>query len=77
MLITKMKIGANYSQNKTEFSVWAPHHDSLSVLLPQQNEVYKMNKADNGYWRLEIEGIKLQTRYQYRLDNKLNRSIFK
>jgi maltooligosyltrehalose trehalohydrolase len=69
-----MKIGANYSQNKTEFSVWAPHHDSLSVFLPQQNEVYKMNKADNGYWRLEIEGIKLQTRYQYRLDNKLNRS---
>jgi maltooligosyltrehalose trehalohydrolase len=70
----KMKIGAHYSQNKTEFSVWAPHHDALSVVLTQQNEVHKMNKADNGYWRLEIEGIKPQTRYQYRLNNKLDRS---
>ncbi len=29
-----------------------------------------MNKADNGYWLLEIEGIKPETRYQFRLNDK-------
>jgi maltooligosyltrehalose trehalohydrolase len=72
-LITKIKIGAKYSQNKTEFSVWAPHQDTLSVVLPQKNEVLKMNKMENGYWLLEIEGIKPKTRYQFRLNDKIDR----
>ena len=73
-MVKKIKIGANYSQNKTEFSVWAPHKDMLSVVLPQKNEIHKMNKADNGYWHLEIEGIKPETRYQFRLDDKIDRA---
>jgi len=68
-----MKIGANYSQNKTEFSVWAPQHDALSVILPQKNEIHKMNKAENGYWFLEIEGTRPETRYQFRLNDKIDR----
>lgn len=72
-MITKIKIGANYSENKTCFSVWAPHKETLSVVLPQKNEVHTMNKADNGYWLLEIEGIKPETRYQFRLNDKIDR----
>jgi len=72
-LVTKTKIGASFSQSKTEFSVWAPHQNQLSVVLPQESEVLRMNKVEGGYWFLEVEGIKPETRYQFRLNNKIDR----
>lgn len=68
-----MRIGAIYSKSKTEFIVWAPHQNQVSVVLPQKNQVLKMDKVKNGYWLLDIEGIKPETRYFFRLDNHKDR----
>jgi len=66
-----MKIGTNYSKNSSEFVVWAPHRNTVSVVLPQENQILKMESLENGYWRLEAEGIKPDTHYLFRLnDNK-------
>ena len=69
-----MKIGANYSKNSSEFVVWAPHRNTVSVVLPQENQILKMESLDNGYWRLVAEGIKPDTRYLFRLNDNIDRS---
>jgi maltooligosyltrehalose trehalohydrolase len=68
-----MKIGANYSKIKTEFVVWAPHQNKVSVILPKENQILKMEKVENGYWALEVEGVKPETRYLFRLDDQKDR----
>ncbi len=68
-----MKIGAKYSEDKSEFVVWAPHRKKVSVTLPQENQTLKMDKDDDGYWRLETDKIKPGTRYLFRLDEHLDR----
>ena len=66
-----MRVGANFSQNKTEFTVWAPNQNQVSLVLPKKKETLKMSKEDDGYWKLTVDDIKPQTPYLYRLsDNK-------
>ena len=67
-----MKIGATYSENCSEFVVWAPHKDEVSLVLPLENQLLKMKSSENGYWRLEVKGIKPNTPYLFRLNNRLD-----
>ncbi len=65
-----MKIGANYTEAKTEFIVWAPNSPEVTLVLPEMNQVLKMDKTNNGYRRLAVKDIKPNTRYMFRLKDK-------
>ncbi len=65
-----MTVGANYSKNETEFVVWAPHQTQLSLVLTENNQILKMDSDKNGYWRLEVEKLKPNTRYLFRLKDQ-------
>ncbi len=68
-----MRIGASYSKDSSEFVVWAPDQNDVSLVLPQRNRIQKMERLDDGYWRLEAEGIKPGTLYRFRLNDKIDR----
>jgi maltooligosyltrehalose trehalohydrolase len=68
-----MKIGANYSIKRTDFTVWAPNQNKVFLVLPKENEILEMNKDKSGYWTLQVEEIKPKTRYMFRLDDQKNR----
>jgi maltooligosyltrehalose trehalohydrolase len=70
---TKMKVGANFSKNQTEFVVWAPNQHQVSLVLPKEKQTLKMDKADNGYWKILVDKVKPETRYLYRLDDDKDR----
>ena len=66
-----MKIGANYSQTKTEFVVWAPNQKQLSIVLTEENQALKMESIEDGYWKLDVKGLKPNARYMFHLEDKL------
>ena len=68
-----MKIGANYYQKECEFLVWAPGQSKVSLVLPEKNQVLKMDPEKNGYWRLVINNIEPKTRYMFRLEDDISR----
>ena len=53
-----MKVGANYSENQTEFTVWAPNQHKVLLVLPKEKQTLKMDKTENGYWTLKVDGVK-------------------
>ena len=65
-----MNIGAHYTNKNCEFTVWAPNHDKVSLLLTEKNESIAMQKARGGYWKLRVEGIKPATKYLYQIANQ-------
>ncbi len=70
---TKMEHGAKYSQNSCEFRVWAPYHNCVSLVFPQEKQVLEMAREDKGYWQLKVDGIKPEVRYAYRLNGQVDR----
>ncbi len=68
-----MKIGANYNGGKSEFVVWAPNQTKVSLVLPEQNEILKMDSLEDGYWQLKAKNIKPNARYMFRLADGVDR----
>ena len=69
--VNEMKIGANYSQTETEFVVWAPNQQQLSIVLTEENQALKMESIEDGYWKLDVNGLKPNARYMFHLEDKL------
>ncbi len=69
-----MKVGANYSDDKCDFTVWAPNRKEIKliVLHPSQKE-YPMTKGQDGYFRLQNLEIKPGAEYLFRIDRKIER----
>jgi maltooligosyltrehalose trehalohydrolase len=70
-----MRIGAfHLGDGRTEFSVWAPRADSVSVILdsPPQRQV-PMAPVAPGYWGAAVENVPPGTLYRFRLNGRLDR----
>lgn len=65
-----MRVGANYSDEKCDFIVWAPNCNQMDLRLADKNELLRMQKAEDGYWQLTVSGIKPNILYTYILDGK-------
>lgn len=57
------KLGAIYKTTATTFSVWAPTATCIKLCL--DNQIYWMNRENNGIWRKKIEGDWHASPYQY------------
>jgi maltooligosyltrehalose trehalohydrolase len=64
-----MKIGANCQKENCEFTVWAPYHNKVSLVVNQEQPI-PMNKDLKGYWKLTLKGIRSNTQYRYKIDQK-------
>ncbi|MEC4893450.1 MAG: malto-oligosyltrehalose trehalohydrolase [Oscillatoria sp. PMC 1051.18] len=65
-----MKIGANYlSNNKCEFTVWAPLRKevNLQIITPEEKTI-PMQQLEQGYWQITVDNVPPGTRYYYQLD---------
>ncbi len=62
-----MKVGANYSKNDCQFTVWAPNQDKVSLVLIAEDQPLQMEKLSKGYWKITVEGIKPESKYMYQL----------
>ncbi len=68
-------VGAHYVSGKAEFTVWAPFRNNVSLILYRNNrESFGMKKDRDGYWRTSVERIESGVRYEYLLDEKIERS---
>ncbi len=65
-----MHVGADYQDGTCRFSVWAPNHSRIALLLTGDNRHIAMDKAGGGYWTHTIEGFEAGTRYMFELDGK-------
>ncbi len=64
------KIGAHFHDQRTAFTIWAPLHDRVELVLTTAEEtIHVMQKDDRGYWRTTLP-VTPGTRYGYRLDGK-------
>ena len=68
-----MKVGANFTEDNCNFTVWAPNLNDLSTTLPDKKETLCMKKTPDGYWHLTIKGIKPNTKYFYCLNGETER----
>ncbi|MBI2413132.1 MAG: malto-oligosyltrehalose trehalohydrolase [Deltaproteobacteria bacterium] len=72
-----MKIGARYLDGETEFTVWAPLRERVTVeysapgkRVPRQLD---LEREGSGYWRALVEGAGPGTLYSFILDGKERR----
>lgn len=65
-------VGAHFKPltRSTEFTVWAPFHDRVDVLLENRGEL-PMRKIDLGYFFLEVDGCLPGSRYRFRTDDRV------
>lgn len=71
----RLKIGADYPGNgRCEFTVWAPLLKNVEVKLvsPHERQI-SMRQNRKGYWKTVAEGVFPETRYFYKLDNRVDR----
>ncbi len=71
LVIIKLRIGANFQDGSCSFSVWAPHHNEVTLLIGEERQQFKMMQAENGYWALTCDGMKPNSPYLYKLDGKV------
>jgi len=65
------KIGANYSTGKCEFSVWAPEKEQMYLHLETPGEqVFEMQKNNDGYFTKTLNDIEPAARYWYTPDGR-------
>ena len=64
-----MDWGPRLAERGVEFRLWAPSVDALDLLIDGRDgpEVYPMNPAGDGWWRLTVERAGPGTRYRFRL----------
>jgi maltooligosyltrehalose trehalohydrolase len=60
----------NYKKEICEFVVWAPYSSKTRVILNTTNESFPMKKLKEGYWKFTIEGVKPETEYMFKLNEK-------
>lgn len=65
-----MRIGADFQYGTCRFSVWAPYCNQVTLSLTKDHQYFAMEKAGEGYWAFETEGLEPNTEYMYRLDGK-------
>jgi len=70
-----MKIGAQWlGQKRCQFTVWAPHRESVSVrIVSPEERIISMDRDEKGYWHATGTGIQPDTLYFYRLDESMER----
>ena len=62
-------IGAAYSPESTEFSVWAPFRDSVELMAGPSHSL-ALQKDEQGYWRGRL-AVEAGCKYLYRLDGHI------
>lgn len=65
-----MDVGVNYLDNKCEFVVWSPYSSKLALVINSTGETIPMKKLRNGHWSITVDGLKAETDYMFRLDEK-------
>src|SRR5689334_24368761 len=59
-------VGVELLEGVASFRVWAPSHQTVSVVLADGTE-YPMEREGSGHFRLELAAVETGTLYQYRL----------
>ncbi|MCL2358501.1 malto-oligosyltrehalose trehalohydrolase [Candidatus Bathycorpusculum sp.] len=67
---TSLHVGADFQNGTCRFIVWAPNQHHLTLVLPEENQRFSMDKSGDGYWIYTLDGLKAGTRYLYELDDK-------
>lgn len=64
-------LGSNYSKGKTDFALWAPLASSVMLKLENGSkfEYFKMNRTENGVYRISIPGDLKDKKYHYLVTN--------
>jgi len=73
---TEGDLGANWSKNRTEFKLWAPTADAVSVCLYQSGNAgandrineYTMKSGSKGVWNVSVNGDLNGIYYTYKVD---------
>lgn len=68
--------GATVHKNGTGFAVWAPHADTLDVVLPADGgfgSVHRMHEESSGTFAVDIPDAGVGTDYVYRLNGSADR----
>ncbi|TDX59296.1 type I pullulanase [Orenia marismortui] len=72
---TQNRLGACYSPKETKFSVWSPNSKRVDLVLYKEafdlqeaDNIYEMNKGDNGIWTLVLSGDHKNKFYHYRVE---------
>lgn len=68
-----MQLGANFVDGQCSFAVWAPSRRQVTLLLPENGESIKLDKAEEGYWSTKVDGVKRNTKYLYQLDGQMEK----
>lgn len=61
-------VGAEFVDDCVSFRVWAPAHESVTLLLRDRGEI-AMNREDGGYFRLDVQALGAGALYRFRLGN--------
>ncbi|MCK8823586.1 type I pullulanase [Fuchsiella alkaliacetigena] len=71
------KVGIYYSQEKTEFHVWAPNVDQVKLLLYEINgkyenpgQVFNMEQDSDGIWSITVSGDHKGKFYNYLVEDR-------
>ncbi|WP_183865183.1 MULTISPECIES: malto-oligosyltrehalose trehalohydrolase [unclassified Rhizobium] len=59
-------VGAEIVDRVASFRVWAPSHQTMSVVLMAGGE-YPMRREEGGYFCVDVEGLQIGALYQFRL----------
>jgi maltooligosyltrehalose trehalohydrolase len=68
-----LQVGAFREEDGFEFVLWAPYASSVSVFLTEKNSTEEMEHMQNGYWELNLKGVKDGTKYMFRIDEERNK----
>jgi maltooligosyltrehalose trehalohydrolase len=61
----KMRFGAEVHDKGTRFKIWAPNCSSLRLRLKGKRDLLTLEKCDDGWYRLDVEGVKPGALYKY------------
>lgn len=69
-----MRIGPHYvGKGRCEFTVWSPASKRLAVRLVESDQLHEMEQDRFGYWRVELDGVRPDTLYLYRINDSEER----
>lgn len=68
-ILSSPLFGPRLDPNGTTFRLWAPGANSVDLVT---NETQPMRRNNDGWYELRVPGARAGTRYQFRIDDKLN-----